>query len=122
MKLSDLSTEKAADVLCEISVYTLSILGDEKLRESLRNGIDKTGAETFAEKYAFAAEKITALLPVFLKTHRNDLFSIIAAVNSISADVVAKQNVMVTLNQFKEIMRDEEMISFFRSCARENGK
>ena len=29
MKLSDLSTEKAADVLCEISVYTLSILGDE---------------------------------------------------------------------------------------------
>ena len=122
MKLSDLSTEKAADVLCEISVYTLSILGDEKLRESLRNGIDKTGAETFAEKYAFATEKITALLPVLLKTHRNDLFGIIAAVNSISADVVAKQNVMVTLNQFKEIRRDEEMISFFRSCARENGK
>lgn len=122
MKLSDLSTEKAADVLCEISVYTLSILGDEKLRESLRNGIDKTGAETFAEKYAFATEKITALLPVLLKTHRDDLFGIIAAVNSISAYVVAKQNVMVTLNQIKEIMRDEEMISFFRSCARENGK
>ena len=36
MKLSEFSTDKAADVLCEISVYALNIVSDEELRGSLK--------------------------------------------------------------------------------------
>ena len=35
MKLSDLTTDRAADVLCEISIYLVNITTDEELMSEL---------------------------------------------------------------------------------------
>lgn len=49
MKFSELSTDKAADVLCEVSVYALNILTDDELRESLKAQIDAEKPQTAGE-------------------------------------------------------------------------
>ena len=46
MKFSELSTDRAADVLCEVSVYALNILTDDELRESLKAQIDAEKPQT----------------------------------------------------------------------------
>ena len=40
MKLSQLSTERATDVLCELTPYIANIVEDSALMESLRDAID----------------------------------------------------------------------------------
>lgn len=63
MKFSELSTDRAADVLCEVSVYALNILTDDELRESLKAQIDAEKPQTAGEKYAIGAQKIGQWIP-----------------------------------------------------------
>ena len=119
MKLSEFSTDKAADVLCEISVYALNILMDDELRESLKEQIDAEKPKTAGEQYAIGAQKIGQWVPLILKKHRDDAFGILAAVNGISADAIRKQNIIKTMHQIRELVKDKDLIDFFNSCASE---
>ena len=119
MKLSEFSTDKAADVLCEISVYALNILTDDELRESLKEQIAAEKPKTAGEQYAIGAQKIGQWVPLILKKHRDDAFGILAAVNGISADAIRKQNIVKTMHQIRELVKDKDLIDFFKSCASE---
>lgn len=119
MRLSELSTDKAADVLCEISVYALNILMDDELRESLKEQIDAEKPKTAGEQYAIGAQKIGQWVPLILKKHRDDAFGILAAVNGISVDAIRKQNIVKTMHQIRELVKDKDLIDFFKSCASE---
>lgn len=117
MKLSELDTSRAADVLCEAGAYALNILTDEDLAAELKNKIDSSGELSRLELYTFGAKKISTLLPIILKKHRDDVFGILAAVNGCAADDIARQNIMTTMQQVKELASDKDMIDFFKSCA-----
>lgn len=117
MKLSDLDTSRAADVLCEAGAYALNILTDEELAKELKSKIDSSGELSRLELYTFGVQKISALLPIILKKHRDDVFGILAAVNGCAAKDIAHQNIMVTMQQVKELASDKDMIDFFKSCA-----
>lgn len=119
MKISELSTDKAADVLCEVSVYTLNILMDEDLRESLKAQVDEQKVQTIGEKYAAGAKKIGQWVPILLKKHREDTLGIIAAVNDIPVETVRQQSVIKTMMQIRDIVKDKDMLDFFKSCASE---
>ena len=116
MKLSDLTTDRAADVLCEISIYLVNITTDEELMNELKKRLQLTGHETTFETVAIAAEKMSKIAPIVLKKHKADIFGILAAVNGDTPEKVAKQNVIKTMSQRKELVKDEELISFFKSC------
>ena len=117
MKLSELDTSRAADVLCEAGAYALNILTDEELATELKSKIDSSGELSRLELYTFGVQKISALLPIILKKHRDDVFGIIAAVNGCAAKDIAHENIMVTMQQVKELASDKDMIDFFKSCA-----
>lgn len=117
MKLSELDTSSAADVLCEIGAYALSILADEELAAELKSKIDGSGELSRLELYAFGVQKISALLPIILKKHRDDVFSILAVINGCAADDIASQNIMTTMYQVKDLAADKDMVDFFKSCA-----
>ena len=117
MKLSELDTSRAADVLCEAGAYALNILADEELAAELKNKIDSSGELSRLELYTFCAQKISTLLPIILKKHCDDVFGILAAVNGCAADDVARQNIMATMQQVRELVSDKDMIDFFKSCA-----
>ena len=117
MKISELTTERAADVLCEVSIYALNILSDKELLASLRMQIDgKDGDSTKAELIAVASEKIAELIPLLLKKHKDDVFGIVAAVNGLTLEQVRQQKIIKTMTAIKEMAQDKDLIDFFRSC------
>lgn len=117
MKISELTTERAADVLCEVSIYALNILSDKELLASLRMQLEGTdGDRTKAEMIAIASEKVAELIPLLLKKHKDDVFGIVAAVNGLTLEQVRKQKIIKTMTAIKEMAQDKDLIDFFRSC------
>lgn len=118
MKISELTTERAADVLCEVSIYALNILSDKELLASLRMQLEGTdGDRTKAEMIAIASEKVAELIPLILKKHKDDVFGIVAAVNGLTLEQVRQQKIIKTMTAIKEMAQDKDLIDFFRSCA-----
>lgn len=117
MKLSQLSTERATDVLCELTPYIANIVEDSELMESLRDAIDTDKVKTKAELIAIGASKATKLVPIILKNRRSDVYGILAVLNEKSVEEIAKQNLLVTMRQIKDVSRDKELVDFFKSWA-----
>lgn len=122
MKLSELATDRAADVLCEIGTYIINITTDEALAAELKKKAEKANAKTQAEMVSFLASKISALLPILLKKHKDDVFGIIAALNDTTADAIAKQSIIKTACMIREAVKDKELVDFFKSCASAAGE
>lgn len=122
MKLSEMSTDKAVDVLCEASLYIVSIVADEDLVTELKHKIDDVNTKTRAEILAFGVERITAFLPIIFKKHRNDVFGILAVLNNTSIKDIASQNILTTMAQIKEVVQDKDFVDFFKSCVSEGKK
>lgn len=118
MKLSELSTERAADVLCEVTPYIANITGDKALLDELAIKFDSKG-KSVAERYTFSAHKYAQLVPILLKDHRADVFGVLAALNETTAEQIGKQKVMETIKQVGELFRDKELLDFFKSFGRE---
>lgn len=117
MKISELTTERAADVLCEVSIYALNVLSDKELLASLRMQLEGTdGDRTKAEMIAIASEKVAELVPLLLKKHKDDVFGIVAAVNGLTLEQVRNQKIIKTMNAIKEMAQDKDLIDFFKSC------
>lgn len=117
MKISELTTERAADVLCEVSIYALNILSDKELLASLRMQLEGTdGDRTKAEMIAIASEKVAELVPLLLKKHKDDVFGIVAAVNGLTLEQVRQQKIIKTMTAVKEMAQDKDLIDFFKSC------
>lgn len=114
MKLSELTTERAADVLCELTPYIANITGDKSLLDELANKFDSKG-KSAAELYTFATHKYAALVPILLKKHREDVFGILAVLNEMEPEKVAKQNILSTMMQVRSVLKDKELLVFFKS-------
>ena len=114
MKLSQLTTERAADVLCELTPYIANITGDKSLLDELANKFDSKG-KSAAELYTFAAHKYATLVPILLKDHREDVFGVLSVLNETELDKIAKQNIMETMKQVREVFQDKDLLDFFKS-------
>lgn len=122
MKISDLSTDRALDVLCEILPNVNSICIDEELVEAVKKKISKKFSElSRAEILLIGAEKLTEIGLIALKKHRHDVLSILAAINGVEPEQVERQNIIKTMAMLRELAKDEELIAFFRSCAERDG-
>lgn len=121
MKISEISTERAMDVLCELTPYVTNIVTDETLVAELKEAIDFKEANTMAEKIALTAEKITKIIPIILKNRKNDVFGIVGVLNGKTIDEIAKQNIIVTMKQIRDIAKDKELLDFFKSCTDTEG-
>lgn len=115
MRLSQLTTDKALDVLCEITPYVSNIVTDEKLMDSIGKSVKREGM-TKAGIMLLGAEKLTNIVPVVMKTHRTDVYGIVAALNGTDPEEIAGQNILKTSMQIRDICKDKELLDFFRSC------
>lgn len=116
MKLSEFATDRAVDVLCEISVYITHIVTDNELMDELKKKLELTGEESRIEITTVAMEKISKLVPLVLKKHKSDIFGVLAVVYGVTADDVAKQNIVKTMEQIRDVAKDKELVDFFKSC------
>lgn len=115
MKLSELSTDETFNVLCEITPAVQCILKDESLSNAIGKAADIKGM-TPAGIIMLAVDRFSEAVPILMKTHRDDVFQILASVNRISKEDVAKQRFAVTLSQIDDAIHDEDLINFFKSC------
>ena len=114
MRLSDHSTDSAADVLVQITPFVANIAKDQKVIDRLRTPVDKNG-KTVAGVMIEGIERLSDIVPMLLKDHREDLFGIIGAVNKKSASEIGAQKLAETLAQIREVTGDEELLDFFAS-------
>jgi hypothetical protein len=121
MRLSELSTDRATDVLCEIAPYAINIMTDEELMAELKSAVDFKDANTMAEKIALTVGKVSKIIPILLKKRKGDIFGILGALNDKSVDEIAKQNIVVTMKQIRDISKDKELLDFFKSCTGSEG-
>ena len=122
MKLSEMTTERAADALCELVPYISGIVTDEELMAEIRRAIDPKQAINKAELMLLGAEKIGKIAPILFKKRREDLFGILGVLNSKSAEEIGRQNILITMGQIREMVKDRDMIDFFKSCANTEAK
>lgn len=113
-KLSELTTDECADVLCELTPYIVNIVSDKEIMDAVGKAVDKNTI-TQVGIMLLGAQKITAVIPLLLKTHRHDIYSILSIVGEKSVEEVAAQNIMATMWQMKELLNDKELVSFFKS-------
>lgn len=114
MRLSELTTDEALDVLCQITPYVTNIVTDDAVMKTIGKAV-KTDDVTQAGLMLLGMEKLTSIANILLKTHRPDVYGIVAAVNRVDAEVVASQNIIKTMVQIREICKDKDLLDFFRS-------
>lgn len=115
MKISQLNTDNGLDVLCEIVPYIGNIIEDEKLTAELRRKTALEPSASMAEVYAAGIDKLAKIVPVVLKTHRSDVYAIVAAINGKTPEDIAKQNFLKTAADIRDIVQDKEFRDFFKS-------
>lgn len=121
MKLSDLTTDETLDVLCEITPCVERIVKDEGIIGTIGKAVDTNGL-TQAGVLMTGLEKIGAVVPALLKTHRADLYHILGAVNRMEPAEIAAQKLTVTLTQIDDVLHDEDLLTFFRPFGRRERK
>lgn len=114
MKLSELTTDRAADVLCQITPYVANLTGDKKLLDTLK---EKLGGEkpSVAEVYTYGAKKLAVLVPIVLQDHRADVFGLLAVLNETTPEEIAGQGILTTMQQLRELVQDRQLRDFFQS-------
>lgn len=118
MKISEITTERAADVLCELTPLIDSIITDEDLMQSLSAAIsrDQTEEMSVGQKLMIVTSKANKIVPILMKKRRAEMFSILAILNEKTPQEIAEQNILRTMMQVKDLANDKELIDFFRSC------
>lgn len=116
MKLSQFSTDRAVDVLCELTPYVTNILSDTDLLAELRSALDVEDATTVAERFALLGQKFAKIIPIILKGRKADVFSILGVLNEKSIEEIKAQNIILTMKQIRDISKDKELLDFFKSC------
>lgn len=116
MRLSELSTDAAASVLVSITPAISNILKDPNFRENIGKKVDLADRSVLGI-YAAGLDKINEIIPFLLKDHKDDVYEVIAVLNQTTASDIADQNILVTMTQIREIVRDKELVDFFKSWA-----
>ena len=116
MRLSELSTDAAASVLLSITPALSNILKDPDLRNKIGKKADLKDKSVIGI-YAAGLDKINEIIPFLLDTHKADVYAILAALNNTTTSKIAKQNILVTMTQIMETVKDKDLIDFFKSWA-----
>lgn len=117
-KISQLTTDEALDVFCELTPHINDIISDEELVEEIKRKIDKNGDGELSriEMLRFGVDKINKIIPIVLKKKRDALLGIIAVMTDSELEDIKKQNIIITLAQVKDLAKDKDLMDFVRSC------
>lgn len=99
MKLSQMNTDKALEVICVISPFIESLLVDPKIKEVLEN-LDN-----------LQMLDMLKVIPVILKDHKEETLTVLACVNEKTVEEVRNQPATQTIKEIKELLTDEEFMS-----------
>ena len=65
---------------------------------------------------ALGLQKFTKIVPILLQKRKTDVHGIIGVINGKTAEEIASQNILITAKQIRDIVKDKELLDFFKSC------
>lgn len=110
MKISQMTTDQAAECMVRLSQPVANIMDDDNLRpvlEQLGKGKNKPVVKLIAEM-------LPKLVPLAMRDHRQDMYEIVGALTEKPADEIGKMKFIWTLHELKESL-DKDLIDFFKS-------
>lgn len=118
MKLSEISTERAADVLCELTPLIDGIVNDDDLKQALSAALGKNDLQVMsvAQKMMLVTSKLGKVVPILMKKRRAEMFGILGVLNEKTSEEIARQKMIETMRQVYDLAHDRELIDFFKSC------
>lgn len=119
MKLSELSTDRALDVLCELTPYISNIASDDSVVGAVGKIVNTDKDINLYGKVLMLVERMGEIVPVLLKTHRPDVYGILSVMNERPVSEIASQKLLDTMEQVRGLFRDEEFMAFFKSSAQQ---
>ena len=110
MKISQMTTDQAADALIKITEPAANIMHDEetvKVLEKLAKGNTDNGL-------SFIADNLVPVATILLKSHRKDVYEILSAMSEKKVAEIGKQRITETIKDIKDCW-DGELMDFFAS-------
>jgi len=119
MKLNEISTDKSLDILCELSIPLTTIAEDKELIKAIYEKTKVTEKTSQEDKKILGtiqvAKNLKIIVPKLLKSYRNEVYEILSIINEKDIEEIKKQNIAITIKQFKDMLQDEELKGFFTS-------
>lgn len=115
MKFSELSTDKALDVMLQMTPHIDNIVNDKDVVSAIGKVIDPQDAISKYGVFLIGVGRITEFIPILLSSHRNDVYGILSAASGKSAEEIAGQSFEKTKSQVKELLEDSGFMNFFKS-------
>lgn len=116
MKLSEMTTERSFDVICEITPYLGNIVDDKNLMDSLKKTVNLGNEASQMAVITAGVAKVNKIVPIVLKKHKSDVYGILSVVFDTSIEKISKQNILKTMIMIREIIKDKDLVDFFGSC------
>lgn len=108
MKLSEMSTGRAADVLVRITEPAAELMNDDKVW-ALWEKMGKMKNPNIKEQIVFIVQEI---VPVLLADHRNALYTVLSIMTNKTIEAIDTQPIKDTIQDVKNSV-DGELLSFF---------
>lgn len=108
MKISQMTTEQAADVIVRIAEPAGCMMRDENmlaLVERIANTDDNN-------PFNFIGNNLSAIVYALLKDNRYNLFEVVAALNGKTREEVAQQKITATIQDIYDSL-DRDLLDFF---------
>lgn len=117
LKINELSTDKTLDLICDLTPYVSEIMEDKEVIKLLSEKV-KLGKEANEEKVkntviTATIKKVSKFIPLFLDKHREATYNILALLNEKSVEEVRNQKAITTINEIKEMLKDNDLMDFF---------
>ncbi len=123
MRLSNLKTGQALDVLVQIARITSNITSDPELIDPIGQAIDPDTLNLNNRGVrAKMIEQWSTFVWRLLEKHKIDFYDILATINGLDRAEIENQPVAATLEQVNEIINDEDLIRFFSSAVQRGKK
>lgn len=115
MRLSEMNNDVCIEKVIEITPYLGEIMQDEELISIFYDRLDITDMDEKEGKIKGLAKGVsnfTKLIPILLKKHKENIYSVLAIVNDKTVEEIRKQNPVQTIKQLKELWSDKELLNF----------
>lgn len=113
MKLSEIKGERTLDVIAEI-IEPISNIAQDKQAAAL---FKREKAPKGMDARSFAIEKLKNAAISLIKTHKNDIIAILAAIQGVSVEEYTNTlNIAKLMHDFVDIANDSEFIGLFISA------
>ena len=102
MKLSEIKGDRALEVIADIMEPITNLISDPETKKALKNN---------------GKEPVVKILPKIIKTHKDDIYKMLAILDGVTVEEYAESANMVKIIQdFSDVVMDESIQTLFTSA------